>query len=59
MNKIKGDKGYAHVILAYNVFIALNEFYSEHPKHKLTKDQFMDMTKIYWDKVKQELNIKV
>lgn len=51
--------GYGHIILAYNVFIQLNDLYAQFPKHKISQDEFMDITQAVWKNVKRDLKIKV
>jgi len=59
MTELKGLQKQAHTILAYNMYLIILDIYSEEPEHKLTKDEFMELNKVMWKKVKKELNIKI
>ena len=57
MNELTEEQSQAHIVLAYNLQMALNDIFAKDKNYILTHDVFMELQHTLWQEVKKELNI--
>jgi len=57
MIRLNEEQGSAHILLAYNVYLGVMEYFTDPKVKTLSKDGFMDLNNLMWEIIKEELNL--